>query len=428
MADTTDAGAALAEADRLVMELLLDPAARAEPYGHYRRLRRLDPLHHAGFAPLWFCTRYDDCREALRDPRMVQPGTRFPDDPPPGSGEGGAQFFTSRRAQEIDRPPSLLGLNPPDHTRLRGLVSRGFTPRRVEALRPALEAITDRLLDELPVGVEVDLLDVLGFPLPVRVIGELVGVPAADRDRFRGLVRAAATSLEPGITDEQWDAAAEADAVMVEYFRDLIDRRRADPLDDLVSALVEVQRESAADGGDAALDDDEMISTLILIFAAGFETTTNLIGNGTLTLLQHPDELARLRNDPSLDTAAVEEILRYQSPVQMDARRAAEDTVVGGRAVARGEWVMTFLGAANRDPDVFDDPEDFHIVPRPAPVLSFATGIHYCLGASLARLEGRVVFRRLLERFGTIELVDTPTWRNTFILRGLDGLPVRLAP
>ncbi len=426
MSDTTTDAAAPAEADQLVMELLLDPATRAEPYVHYRRLRQLDPLHHAGFAPLWFCTRYDDCREALRDPRMVQPGTRFPDDPPPGSDEGGNQFFGARRSDELERPPSLLGLNPPDHTRLRGLVSRGFTPRHVEALRPALETITDELLAGLPVGTEVDLLDVLGFPLPVRVIGELVGVPAVDRDRFRGLVRAAATSLEPGITDEQWDAAVEADGEMVVYFRDLIDRRRADPQDDLASALVEVQRESVAEAGVAALTDDEIISTLILIFAAGFETTTNLIGNGVLTLLEHPDELARLRRDPSLDVAAVEEILRYQSPVQMDARRAAEDTVVGGREVAAGEWVMTFLGAANRDPDVFDDPERFHITPRPMPVLSFATGIHYCLGASLARLEGRVVFRHLLDRFASIELVDTPTWRNTFVLRGLDALPVRL--
>jgi cytochrome P450 len=419
------------DADRLVLELLLDPAVRAEPYEHYRRLREGAPVHRAGFAPVWCCTRYDDCREALRDPHMVQPGTELPGDPDPDDPSeddpGAVAVFGPRR--RIDDPiasRSLLRLNPPDHTRLRGLVSRGFTPRRVEALRPAVEALTDRLLDDLEEAGEVDLLDALGFPLPVQVIGELVGVPAADRDRFRSLVRAAANALEPGITDEEWVAAGEASSEMQAYFTELIAERRRTPRDDLASALVAVQRESTVEGGEAALTDEEMIATLILIFAAGFETTTNLIGNGVHTLLHHPDELARLRGDPSLDAAAVEEILRYQSPVQMDGRRAATDTVVGGRPVAAGEWVLTFLGAANRDPARFEDPERFHIRERPTPVLSFATGIHYCLGASLARLEGQVVFRRLLDRFGTIELTAEPTWRNTFILRGLDGLPVRV--
>ncbi len=190
-----------------------------------------------------------------------------------------------------------------------------------------------------------------------------------------------------------------------------------------------MQEESGADG-EARLTDEEMIATLILIFAAGFETTTNLIGNGLVTLLQHPGELARLRADPSLDAAAVEEILRYQSPVQMDARRAARATTVGGHEVAAGEWILTMLGAANRDPDRFDDPEVFRIVERSTPVLSFASGVHHCLGASLARLEGRVVFRRLLDRFPTIEPaepIDPPRWRSTFVLRGLDGLRLRVA-
>lgn len=450
MADTTAAGAGAgvraggstgaasaggdpdpAEADRLVLELLLDPAVRAEPYEHYRRLREHDPVHRSGFGPLWCCTRYDDCREALRDPHMVQPGTELPGDPGPDDPvEGGPETFRlfgpRRRIDDPIASRSLLRLNPPDHTRLRGLVSRGFTPRRVEALRPAVAALTDRLLDDLEETGEVDLLDALGFPLPVQVIGELVGVPPADRDRFRALVRTSATALEPGITDEEWEAAGESNRVMQEYFAELIAERRRSPRDDLASALVAVQQESVAEGGDAALTDEEMIATLILIFAAGFETTTNLIGNGVHTLLHHPDELARLRGDPSLDAAAVEEILRYQSPVQMDGRRAAADTVVGGRPVAAGEWVLTFLGAANRDPARFEEPERFRIRTRTTPVLSFATGIHYCLGASLARLEGQVVFRRLLDRFGTIELTAEPAWRNTFILRGLDALPVRV--
>lgn len=435
MTDTTAAAAPideLSEADRLVVELLLDPGARAEPYGHYRRLRELDPVHRSGFGPLWCCTRYDDCRQALRDPHMVQPSTVLAGDPDPDDeatvdGTGVTLFGARRRIDDPVAEHSLLRLNPPDHTRLRGLVSRGFTPRRVEALRPAVAALTDRLLDDLEDAGEVDLLDALGFPLPVQVIGELVGVPPADRDGFRGLVRAAANALEPGITDEEWLAAGEASVQLQDYFRDLIAERRRTPRDDLASALVTVQRDSQAEGGAAALTDEEMIATLILIFAAGFETTTNLIGNGVHTLLHHPDELERLRRDPSLDAAAVEEILRFQSPVQMDGRRAAADTEVGGRRVAAGEWVLTFLGAANRDPDRFEEPERFRIQPRETPVLSFATGIHYCLGASLARLEGQVVFRRLLDRFGTIELTAEPSWRNTFILRGLERLPVRVA-
>ena len=422
-------------ADRLCLELLIDPATRAVPYTHYRQLREIAPVHRAAFGPLWFCTDYDDCREVLRSPHVVQPSTALPGDPEPtdepdAAGTTGAAIFSGRRRRPDDpvTSKSLLRLDPPDHTRLRGLVSRGFTPRRVEALRPAVEAMADELLDGLAEAGEGDLLDLLAFPLPVRVIGELVGVPPEDRDGFRSLVRDGATSLEPDCTDEQLAAAARASATMQAYFRDLIAERRRAPADDLTSALVAVQEETSAEG-EARLTDDEMIATLILIFAAGFETTTNLIGNGVLTLCQHPDELARLRSDPSLAPAAVEEVLRYQAPVQMDARRAAEDLEVAGRRVGAGEWVMTFLGAANRDPTRFEDPERFRIVERPTPILSFATGIHYCLGASLARLEGQVVLPRLLERFGTIELVDDePRWRTTFVLRGLERLPVRVAP
>lgn len=417
--------------DALTMRLLLDPEARADPYPHYRTLRERSPVHPATFGPLWFCTRYADCHQVLRDPTVVQPPTVLPGDEDTADPEsGGFQLFgrTQRRNQDPVVAKSLLRLNPPDHTRLRGLVSRGFTPRRVERLRPAVEAMTDELLDEMEADGDLDVLDTLGFPLPVRVIGELVGVPPADRDRFRSLVRAAATSLEPGITDEQLAAAIEANGEMQTYFAELIEQRRSEPRDDLTSALVEIQREQHAGDGsaddEAPLTEEEMIATLILIFAAGFETTTNLIGNGLLTLLQYPGELERLRRDPGLTDAVVEEILRYQSPVQMDGRRTTAPLEVGGATIPAGEWVLTFLGAANRDPERFDDPETFRIVDRETPPLSFATGIHRCLGASLARLEGRVVFRRLVDRFSEIELLDEPRWRNTFILRGLERLPV----
>lgn len=421
-----------AELDQMAVQLLLDPDVRAVPFEHYRTLRTHAPLHGASFGPLWFATRYDDCHEVLRHPNTAQPPTRLPEDPEPGAAgdDEGGPFLFGRRDRDVDptAQKSLLRLNPPDHTRLRGLVSRGFTPRRVEQLRPAVEAMTDAVLDDLADAGEGDLLDLVGFPLPVRVIGELVGVPAEDRDSFRTLVRDAATSLEPGITPEQQQAAVAAGLQLREYFNALIAERKANPRDDLTSALVAVQAAQLAgeEPGTDPLTDQEMIATLILIFAAGFETTTNLIGNGLWCLLKHPGEMERLRSDPTLAPAAVEEMLRYQSPVQMDARRTVADIEIGGQSIPRGHWIITLLGAANRDPEKFDHPEDFHIVDRPTPVLSFATGIHYCLGASLARMEGRVFFNHLLGRFNTIELTADPEWRNTFTLRGLNTLDVRV--
>jgi cytochrome P450 len=430
--ETTPDGADL---DRMAVELLLDRDVRADPYAHYRALREMAPMHHAGFGRLWFASRYEDCHQVLRHPDAVQPPTELPGDPEPGSEDAGSgPMIFGRRRRDVDPvvTKSLLRLNPPDHTRLRGLVSRGFTPRRVEQLRPAIETMTDAVLDDLADAGSGDLLDLVGFPLPVRVIGELVGVPAQDRDQFRSLVRDAATSLEPGLTPEQEQAAATAGLALRSYFRDLIVERRARPLDDLTSALVGVQTDQLAagpdgDDGGEPLTDDEMVATLILIFAAGFETTTNLIGNGLWCLLKHPEELARLRADHALAPAAVEEMLRYQSPVQMDARRARTDIAIGGHTVEAGEWVITFLGAANRDPEKFEDPETFRITERATPVLSFGNGIHYCLGASLARLEGRVFFTHLLDRFASIELDAEPVWRNTFTLRGLESLPVSVS-
>ena len=422
-----------AELDHMAVQLLLDPDVRAVPFEHYRTLRTHAPVHGASFGPLWFATRYDDCHEVLRHPGTAQPPTRLPEDPEPGAADesdSDSPFLFGRRERDLDptAQKSLLRLNPPDHTRLRGLVSRGFTPRRVEQLRPAVEAMTDAVLNDLAEAREGDLLDLVGFPLPVRVIGELVGVPAEDRDLFRTLVRDAATSLEPGITPEQQQAAAAAGLQLRTYFEGLIADRKAHPQDDLTSALVAVQAAQLAgeDPGTEPLTDQEMIATLILIFAAGFETTTNLIGNGLWCLLKNPEEMGRFRLDPSLAAAAVEEMLRYQSPVQMDARRTVADIEIGGQQIPRGHWVITLLGAANRDPEKFEDPEVFRIVDRPTPVLSFATGIHYCLGASLARMEGRVFFNHLLERFDTIELTAEPEWRNTFTLRGLNALEVRV--
>lgn len=424
------------ELDAIAAGLLLDPAVRANPHDAYRVLRTEAPVYKAGFGPFWITTGYDDCHTVLRHPDTVQPPTVFDDDPPPdASGASGTGVFGRRSARDADPnvAKSLLRLNPPDHTRLRGLVSRGFTPRRVEQLRPAIAEMTTRVLDDLADAQQGDLLDLVAFPLPVRVIGELVGVPEADRDQFRTLVRDAATSLEPGITDAEMETAAAAGMQMRRYFIDLIADKRAHRGDDLTSALIGVQESQQAEAvngtgdGTEPLTDVEMIATLILIFAAGFETTTNLIGNGLWSLLRHPGEMQRLRTDPTLAPAAVEEMLRYESPVQLDARRASADIGLGGFTVERGQWIITLLGAANRDPARFVDPEVFSITERDTAVLSFASGIHYCLGASLARMEGQVFFNQLLGRFANIEPRGEPVWRTTLTLRGLETLDVTVS-
>jgi cytochrome P450 len=264
---------------------------------------------------------------------------------------------------------------------------------------------------------------VLGFPLPVAVIGHLVGVPASDHDWFRQRVRDGAASLELSADLEVMHRAAVALGEMSDYFDGLVARRRGEPEDDLLSALI-----AAEDAGDR-LSHEELIANVILLFAAGFETTTNLIGNGVVALCAHPAELVRLRADPSLLPSAVEEILRFDSPVQVDGRSALADTTLpDGTPVKEGETALTLLGAANRDPDRFTDPERFDVGRSDNAPLSFAWGIHHCLGAALARAEGAAVFGALLDRFSDVAVLDDPPrWRRSLTLRGLDGLTVRLA-
>ena len=401
--------------DGLVMETLLTPEGRADPYPRYRQLRDVAPVHRSDLGAVWFLTRWADCNAVLRDPRL-----------------GKGDLNDDRRAlfnpglpprQQTVMGNSMLFVNPPDHTRLRGLVSRGFTPRRMQDLEAHVGHMADVIVDRMAVEGDVDVMDALAFRLPVQVIGELVGVPPSDRDQFRTLVRASAAALEPGVTAEQVEDAEHAMAIMDDYFRSLIERRRADLEHDLVSALI------AARDGEDRLSEDEMVATLILLFAAGFETTTNLIGNGLLCLLRNPDQFARLRAEPDLVGSAVEEMLRFESPVQVDARTAFEPVEIDGHRVGAGETVVTFLGAANRDPAEFVDPERFDVARDPNHPLSFAAGIHYCLGANLARLEGRVVFDRLVRRTADIEwLDDAPDWRGTLILRGVNHLHVRITP
>ena len=397
--------------DELLRRIVTDPGVIADPYPLLRELRETSPVHKLGFADFWILTRFQDCRVVLRDQRLGKAG--------PGDLVPSLRGAPSRDAGG-DR--SMLFLNPPDHTRIRSLVSRAFTPRRVEELRASIDAMTADLLDDLATTGGGDLMARLAFPLPANVISELVGIPRSERDWLRPLILDLAATLEPGRGPEEAERAKVSRDKVRNYLHELIERRRAEPTDDLLSGLI------AAVDGDDRLTESEMVMSVILIYGAGFETTTNLIGNMVLTLLRHPDQLARPREDPSLVPAAVEEVLRYEPPVQVDSRYAFEDVEIAGNLVRKGFVVMTLLGAANRDPDVIEDPDRFDVGRSEIPLLSFSSGIHYCLGASLARLEGQVVLAGLLDRFATWTLLeDSPPWKPRLTLRGLARLPVALS-
>ncbi|MBW3611577.1 MAG: cytochrome P450 [Actinobacteria bacterium] len=421
MTSTDAATPTIGPADALVFELLATPEGRADPYPRYARLQEHWPVHRLVFeAPgsspggTWVLSRFDHCQAVLRHPRLGKDFVAMQRRWGLAEGELAAQqAFSAAR-------PSMLFSDPPDHTRLRGLVAKAFTPRTVEALRPQVLRLTDEVLDTIGDG-ETDVMATLAFPLPVKVIGEMLGVPPADRPQFQGLVRASAASLEPFVSPEVLATSNAATLEMEEYFRHLAVERRREPGPDLFSQLI-----AAEDDGDQ-LSELELLSSAILLFAAGFETTTNLIGNGLLALLRHPDQLERLRRDPSLMPSAVEELLRYDSPVQVNGRIALDDVEVDGHPFPAGSTVLTLLGAANRDPRRFPDPHRLDVGRRDGASMSFGSGIHFCLGAALARLEGQVVFGRLLERYSRIELLDdSPRYRDSITLRGLAELPVRL--
>ena len=378
-----------------------------DPYTVHARLRAQHPVAQVimpGGTPAWLVTGYAQARAALTDPRLL----KMPRDWRP---EPDAQFA----ALDLH----LLNSDPPDHERLRKLVNKAFTARRVDQLRPRITAITEELLDDMSARREVDLLTAFAFPLPVTVICELLGVPVADRDQFRAW---SGTIVSEMVSSEV--ALAHLTA-MLGYFRDLLAARRAEPADDLLSALI-----SARDEGDG-LSENELLSMAWLLLVAGHETTVNLIGGGVLALLLHPGELARLRAEPALLAGAVEELLRYVSPVN-DAtfRFAGEPLELGGVSIGPGEVVLVSLSGANRDPARYAEPERLDVGRDGAGHLAFGHGIHYCLGAPLARLEAQIAFGMLFERFGSITLAVPASelrWRPSSLIHGLESLPVRLS-
>ena len=388
-----------------------DEATRRSPWALFARARREHPVWRHEGLPVSSVFRYADCQAILRDPKTWS--SMFPT--PPGF-------------DPEDVPRSMLVTDPPEHTRLRGLVSQAFTPKRIRELAPRIEAIAHALLDDALARREVDLVDALTYPLPVIVIAEMIGVPAEDRARFKAWSDALVAPLgsiffappSPEMVAEQRRIRVELEA----YFVRLVEDRRRTPKDDLLTALVQAELEGSR------LSFDELLAMLILLLVAANETTTNLIGNAALELLAHPDALAALRADPSRMPAAMDEVLRCSSPVQMDPRLAVRDVEVQGTTIPAGEFVLCWIGAANRDEAVFERSETFDIGREKNPHLAFGFGPHYCLGASLATLEAVVAVRVLLERTRSFARPDDAPLplHPSIVFRGVRSLPLVLEP
>jgi len=395
-----------------------DPSFAEDPYSQYAALREADPVHESPFG-IWLLFRYDDVLRFLRDPSLsVEDANAKP--------TMFTQYIEDVMGEDRDTETgtrAMLNVDPPDHTRLRKLVSKAFTPRTIERLRPRVQQIVDESLDRAADAGHMELMRDYAFQLPFTVISEMLGMPPTDADQLREWSGTLVRTLEPVIDPNMLQAIADAGANMRGLVTDVIAWKRANPADDMLSALI-----SAEEQGDV-LSDNELLDQLMLIYIAGHETTVNLIGNGVLALLRDRDQLIRLRDDPSLDAGAVEELLRYDPPVQMSRRITLTDVEVRGKTIPEGVFVVCGLASSNRD--------EAHFGPTAGQVdlgranakehLAFGGGAHYCLGAALARLEGQVAIGSLVRRFSTIEPTAEPTWNGRINLRGMDKLPLTVS-
>src|SRR6478672_4737461 len=390
----------------------LAPEFIANPYPYYQRLRETAPMH---LTPLGFyvASRHADIATVLRDKRF---------------GKDFAGRMSRRQGPEILEEPVyrsmrhwMLQQDPPDHTRLRGLVVRAFTARRVEDMRPRIQEIVDGIIDRVEARGRMDLIADFAFRLPVTVICDMLGIPAEDRELFFTSSRTGGRLLDPvPLSRAEIEQHNASNLAAAEYFHRLFDLRRRQPGEDLTTQLVQAEEHGSK------LSNEELTANVILLFGAGHETTVNLIGSGLLALHRNADQLKLLREDPSLTAGAVEELLRYDSSVQVTGRTTLEDVdEIGGIALAKGQSVICLLGSANRDPAVYADPDRLDITRADVRPLSFGGGIHYCLGAQLARIEGEIAIATLLRRLPRLQLDDPehPDWRQTFVLRGLNALP-----
>jgi cytochrome P450 len=395
-----------------------DPATNADPFPIFRRLQEEDPVHWSDPVRGWVVTRYDDVRAIALDRAMSADRVRPFFDVLPGEEQ--------RRLADLGRYLTLWAVfkDPPDHTRLRGLMNRAFTPRAVEALRPNIERIVDDLLDAIVARGSADMIADFAYPLPASVIMDMLGVPRSDLDVMK--VWSDDIALFVGIaraTPDKYEKAQAGTRAMAAYFRRLVAERRKAPREDMISALIAAEEQAQH------LTEDEIVASCILLLFAGHETTANLIGNGVLAFLRHPAELAKLRARPELADNAVEECLRYDGPSGALARVVAVAHEMGGRELKAGERVYAWMNAANRDPRRFSDPDRFDIERPDNRHLTFGHGAHFCLGAPLARLEAQIAFPRIFERLQGLELTtDKFEWMDSLILRGVKKMPVRFTP
>jgi cytochrome P450 PksS len=408
--------AGLREATPLVAPDLASPRIKADPYPFYARLREEAPVypvtvHVPDRRPAWLVTRYDDAVAVLKDPRLVKDRRNVRD-----GGRAAREPWIPRFLKPLQR--NLLDLDDPDHARLRALVHRAFTPRLVERLRDRVQTLAEELLDRAETAPRWDLVAGYALPIPATVIADLLGVPPEDQQRFHHWSKRVVSVSAP----RDFLLAIPSLFRFLRYVRALIARRRAAPRDDLLTALIQ-----AEESGDR-LSADELVAMIVILLIAGHETTVNLIAGGALALLQHPDQLQRLRREPSLMPAAVEELLRFTSPVELATERYAREPIeIAGATIPTGDLVLASLGAANRDPRHFPDPDQLDLARDPNRHLAFGQGAHYCLGAPLARLEGQIAFATLLRRLPTMRLAVPPEnlrWRRSLFLRGLQALPI----
>jgi cytochrome P450 len=391
----------------------LAPEFIRDPYPYYERLRTTDPVHVTSFGS-YVTSRHAEASLVTRDKRF---------------GKDFVERTVRRYGPKIMDEPVfrsmshwMLQQDPPDHTRLRGLVVKAFTARRVEDMRPRIQAIVDQSLDAIIGQGHMDLIEDFAFRLPVTIICDMLGIPEEHREVFYKSSRDGGRLLDPvPLTPAEIEKGNAGNTMARMYFQQLFELRRKNPGDDLITQLVQAEEDGSK------LSNEELVANIILLFGAGHETTVNLIGNGLLALHRNPDQLALLKSNPSLMTNAIEEFLRYDSSVQLTGRVTLEDIDdLGGKKIPRGESVLCLLGSANRDPAVFPDRPDQLDITRPnVRPLSFGGGIHFCLGAQLARIEAEIAISTLLRRLPDLRLDDAenPQWRPTFVLRGLKALP-----
>jgi len=396
---------------------LLTPDYLASPYPYYRELRDKDPVHWSTAMNAWVLTRYADVLDALRNQKLIS-GQRV---------KAYADMLPATTRDELQPLLEHVGLwianmDPPDHTRLRRLVNVVFTPRMVEGLRPDIERTITELLDGLMDRSAFDFVRDFAYPLPAIVISQMLGVPRSDRERFMSWSDDLTAYAGTGRPDlEVARAACTSAAALGDYLQDLLTQRRAEPGDDLISSLARLE-----DEGDK-LSEQELLSMCGFLLVAGHETTMGLLSNGMFALLKSPEQFERLRNEPDLTTSAVEELLRFDSPIQHQTRVAGEALEIGGKQIKKGQRVVPLIGAANRDPDQFPDPDKLDLARSPNRHVAFGHGIHFCVGAPLARLEAQIAFPAILNRFPKMQLTDEPlVYRRHTSNRNPVALPIAL--